>query len=227
MLTCEIVDTEELHDVIRYDVRVEIPGIYSEIISYMGEATADPHCATVVMTRARTYALSVFRKRIAMAAGLPEPGEKPDNTQTTSRRRRRTKAEMEADRAAEEAQRADADRAINDSLAGQEPPVEAPVETPESRQEPEPKELPELLESAAPVFGIPMERCAAHEAILRDLLIAAFGDRWMDRPEVKSAAVMMATHAITNGVLVVDGDGNPHPQIRALFAEMVTQVCHG
>ena len=219
MLTCEIVNSvnDTTGGGTRFDVRVEIPGIYSEIISYCaGSNGEDLHLATLDMTRARTYALRVFRSRIAMAAGLPEPTGQREDAETTSRRRRRTKAEILADKAREAAQAPVGVPVIPEVTP--DPPAETPAplsEVAEPVTPPPPPSLP----------GVPMERKAEHEAVIRNLLIENFGDRWMDRPDVKSAAVMMATHAITNGVLVLDGEGNPHPQIRALFSDMVVRVC--
>ena len=204
MISCEIVNCVD--DVesskLRYDVRVEIPGVYSEVINYVCERTDD---ITGTMTLARKYAIEDFRKRIGHLLGYDQKSlEAP-------KRRRRTKAEIAAEIAAEKA-------------------AEKPAEPQEPQEQQEgTSEAPELRWQPAghqePNPGEPMERCPQHEAILKRLLNDAYGLDWAHRRPVVSAAVTMAAHAIESGTLIVDLNGEIHPDFEKLFGEMVVAKC--
>jgi hypothetical protein len=243
---------------IRYDVKVEIPGLYVEIIPYIC-AIADRTDLTQIqqaMDQARAHAklqaeAALDAWAIARATRLLGLPGRPIPTEDTPKRKRRTKAEIEADAAKEKVEAAPV---AEDSSGAEQVPSPAltpnadgtmrldseeitqgtpPLETSPELATPSVSENSgvDIPTEGVPPFvaaiadGEPMERRPEHEAILRELLIEAYGPRWMDRPDVKSATVAMATHAIANGVLVRAGDGSAHPQIRALFAELVREKC--
>jgi hypothetical protein len=211
---------------IRIDVQVEIPGLYRETIPYVARVSdvRDPAEATRVMDEARAHAKAQAQAALD-AWVLRRAQELQPPTQEAPRKRPgrpRKEAQPPPSHVAMELMVAEADSPLRtqEEITQGHPPLEAPLENS--------AESPKVDTERDPVptpAGEPMDRKPEHEAILRELLVGAYGPAWMHRPDVKSAAMQMATHAIANQALCRDSAGQPHPQIRALFAEMVVAKC--
>lgn len=203
---------DEVAKLIRYDVKAEIPGLYTEIVSYCCPLATDCEGANEAMSAARTFALGVLRARLSLWAAQPEqpigshPGESPAGDSEPRRRRRRTKAEIEAE------------AVVTAPVPEPVPEPQEPAQADSAQQEP-------IQADSAQQAGERMERKPEHEQVLRALATETYGPHWAANPTVRSNVVVFASHAIANRVMVLDGNGKPHPQIRALFQQMVVSKC--
>jgi hypothetical protein len=234
MLQVEIIRAtpDETAKVIRYDVKAEIPGLYTEIVTYCCHLADLTNCdlTNEAMAAARTFALGVLRARLSLWAAQPEqpigshPAPSPE-----PRRRRRTKAEIEAEasspvtedssvseQAPSPAIQPNADgtmRLDSEEITQGHPPLEASA----------PSRPPENSPTGA--VAEEMERKPEHEAILRQLAAEVYGPHWTARADVKSNVVVFAQHCLANKIRVRYSDGTVHPQVRALFQQMVVSKC--
>lgn len=213
---------------IRIDVAVEIPGLYREVIPYAARVSdvKDPAEATRVMDEARQHAKN--QAQAALDAWVLRRAAELQPTAPEATRKR-------PGRPRKSAPVSQSDVAIIQEITQGHPPLdtsgeEAPIPGRDSElttvlEQEMARATKALGDSIRDHVGEPMDRKPEHEAILRDLLVESYGPNWAQRPDVKSAAMQMATHAIANGVLCRDIYGQPHSQIRALYGEMVVQRC--
>jgi hypothetical protein len=223
MLQVEIIRAtpDETAKVIRYDVKAEIPGLYTEIVTYCCHLADLTNCdlTNEAMAAARTFALGVLRARLSLWAAQPEqpivshPAPSPE-----PRRRRRTKAEIEAEVAEQvPATEVDSNQTQLEVSAQEITQGHPPLATSAPSRPPENSPTGAVAEE--------MERKPEHEAILRQLAADVYGPHWTARADVKSNVVVFAQHCLANKIRVRYSDGAVHPQVRALFQQMVVSKC--
>jgi hypothetical protein len=95
MLSCEIINCAVEGTAVRYDVRVELAGVYEETVGYTADLPPEPTAAfhNRVQSLARQYALREVSKSVS--ANLLRLIGKEEEPKPTPKRRRRTKAESE------------------------------------------------------------------------------------------------------------------------------------
>lgn len=246
MLQVEIIRAtpDEVAKLIRYDVKAEIPGLYTEIVTYCCPLALDCDATNEAMGNARTFALGVLRARLSIWAAQPEqpigshPAPSPE-----PRRRRRTKAEIEAEASSPVTEESSVSEqapspAIQHNADGTMrldseeitqghgvPPFVAAMEK-EMRATTNDLYVRTMVDMhGTGAVAEEMERKPEHEAILRQLAAEVYGPHWTARADVKSNVVVFAAQCLANKIRVRYSDGAVHPQVRALFQQMVVSKC--